>query len=329
MSWLLAQAAVPSDVCPDGNGVCTWLYEQTNSESLARFVDGIAGPIIEIALIVLLAVVVRRLLRRVVHRTAAQAKEGGSARMRQLAPSLLASSAAVRARKAQRIDAIEDVVNSILGVIVWLVALLMMLGSVSIDIGPLIAGAGILGVALGFGAQDLVKDFLSGLFMLAEDQFGIGDVIDAGEASGVVESISLRTVRVRDVTGTLWHIPNGEIRRVGNMSQDWARALLDIGVSYDADIDEAARIIKEVADGMAQDDEFKDDFLDEPEIWGVQNLGPDSVDIRVVIKTDPGDQWTVARELRRRIKYALDEAEISIPYPQRTVWLRSDGSEKG
>src|SRR5690606_13024883 len=154
--------------------------------------------------------------------------------------------------------------------VVWIIALFMILGTFGVNLGPLIAGAGIVGIALGFGAQDLVKDFISGVSMLLEDQYGVGDVIDAGEASGVVESISLRTTRVRDVTGTLWHIPNGEIRRIGNMGEDWARALRDVGIGDAADIDTASQIILQVATDMAQEEAFAGDFLDVPEIWGVQ-----------------------------------------------------------
>ncbi|MEX2487430.1 MAG: mechanosensitive ion channel family protein, partial [Nitriliruptoraceae bacterium] len=183
---------------------------------------------------------------------------------------------------------------------------------------------GIVGIALGFGAQDLVKDFLSGVSMLLEDQYGVGDIIDAGDASGKVESISLRTTRVRDVNGTLWHIPNGEIRRIGNMSQGWARALLDIGIGYGADIDASSQIILQVATDMSQEPEFVEDFLDVPEIWGVQELNDSSVDIRLVVKTRPGRQWAIARELRRRIKIAFDAAHVEIPFPQRTVWLRTE-----
>jgi moderate conductance mechanosensitive channel len=228
-------------------------------------------------------------------------------------------------RRAQRADALGALAGSIVRVVVWTVAVLTILGTAfGISLGPFIAGAGILGIAIGFGAQDLVKDFLSGLFMLAEDQYGVGDIVDVGDAAGVVEGITLRTTRIRDVTGTLWHVPNGEISRVGNMSQEWARALLDIGVAYGTDIDAASELIQRVASEMAQEEDYQETFLDDPEIWGVENLGDDSVDIRLVIKTEPGKQYAIARELRRRIKNAFDAAEVEIPFPQRTVWLRTE-----
>jgi small conductance mechanosensitive channel len=200
----------------------------------------------------------------------------------------------------------------------------MVLGTFAINLGPLIAGAGIIGIALGFGAQDLVKDFLSGVFMLIEDQYGVGDIIDAGEATGVVEGVTLRSTRIRDVEGTLWHVPNGEIRRVGNMSQEWARSLLDVAVAYGADIDVVSELIQRVASEMAHEPAYQETFLDEPEMWGVQDLGNDAVALRLVIKTRPGEQWAISRELRRRIKNAFDAADVEIPFPQRTVWLRTE-----
>ena len=134
---------------------------------------------------------------------------------------------------------------------------------------------------------------------------------------------------MRDLYGTLWHIPNGEIRRVGNKSQEWSRALLDIGVAYGADIDQAAAIIKETADEVWRDPEWADGILDEPDLWGVESLDDSSVVIRLVVKTTPGDQWPIARELRRRIKLALDAANVEIPFPQRTIWLRYDDETGG
>ncbi len=208
---------------------------------------------------------------------------------------------------------------------VWTVAIIVILAQFNVSLAPLFAGAGVLGVALGFGAQSVVSDFLSGFFMLFEDQFGVGDVVDLGDASGTVENLSLRTTTIRDVNGTVWHIRNSEIRRVGNKSQLWSRAVLDIDVAYDTDLRRAEGIIQRVADELWHDPDFTDgDIIDPPEVWGVERLGADGVAIRLVVKTDPAEQWIVGRELRLRIKEALDEAGIEIPFPQRTVWLRQD-----
>ena len=232
-------------------------------------------------------------------------------------------------RRLRRAEALASVGRSVVAVALWTLSVMTILSTVNIELGPYIAGLGIIGVALGFGAQDLVKDFLSGVFMLLEDQYGVGDVVDAGAATGTVEGISLRTTRIRSVDGTLWFVPNGEVRALGNMSQGWARALLDVGVAYDADVDHAQDVIREVAETMAGEEEFAPKFLAAPSVWGVQNLGPDSVDIRLVIQTTPGDQWAIGRELRRRLKMALDENGIEIPFPQRTMWIRTEGEGRG
>lgn len=305
-----------------------WLIDVFNLDTdsvTAGVVGRIVEPLLQIFLVGLVAFLVIRFLRRGIRRLVARSKLDRPDR-----PGLdFGDLAPPSTRKAQRVDALGAVAESTVSVIVWVIALLTILGTTfGIDISPLLAGAGILGVALGFGAQDLVKDVISGIFMLIEDQYGVGDVIDVGEADGVVEGIALRTTRLRDVTGTLWHVPNGEIRRVGNMSQEWSRALLDIGVAYGSDVDEAAGVIKQVADDMYTEDAYRELFLSEPEIWGIESLSADSVEIRLVIKTKPGEQWAISRELRRRIKLALDQARIEIPFPQRTVWIKQDDEEQ-
>lgn len=301
-----------------------WLVDlfDADAESLTAGVLGtVIEPLLQVVLIVAIAFLFVRVSKRGIRRVVERSKINK--------PGLdFGDLTPPSTRKAQRVDALGAVGQSAVGVIVWVIALLTILGSTfGINISPLLAGAGVLGLAIGFGAQHLVNDIISGVFMLLEDQYGVGDVIDVGEAIGVVEGIGLRSTRVRDVTGTLWHVPNGEIRRVGNMSQEWSRALLDIGVAYGTDLDEAAEVIKKVADDMYTEETYSGLFLSEPEIWGIESLSADSVDIRLVIKTKPGEQWAIARELRRRIKFALDQAHIEIPFPQRTVWIRQDEEE--
>lgn len=281
---------------------------------------GIAG--LRILLIIVLAYVVQRISKRLIKRLINSMKEQGVERlgkMRSRAP--LADTRPVNlARATMRTETIGGVLRSIATFTIWAIAFLMVLGQIGINLGPLIAGAGIIGVALGFGAQRLVQDFLSGIFMLLEDQYGIGDYIDTGEADGTVEGISLRTTRLRDIYGIVWHVPNGEIRRVGNHSQEYARALLDIGIAYGSDIDLAAEIMQREADRMAREAHWEDMILEEPELWGVQDLADSEVTIRLVVKVKPLTQWKVMRELRRRIKYAFDREGVEIPFPQRTVW---------
>ncbi len=229
------------------------------------------------------------------------------------------------ARAEQRAGALGAVLRSVASIVIFTVAFIMVLAEFDVSLGPLLAGAGIVGVALGFGAQSLVRDFLSGIFIVVEDQYGVGDIVDLGEASGTVEEVTLRVTRVRDVEGTLWHVPNGEIRRVGNKSQLWARVILDVEVAYDTDIARASAVVKEVADGVWREGLEATPVLEEPEVWGVESFGPDAIVLRLAVKTEPGSQWVLARELRARLKRAFDVQGIEIPFPQRTVWLRGEG----
>nr|MBA2625241.1 mechanosensitive ion channel family protein [Acidimicrobiia bacterium] len=245
------------------------------------------------------------------------------ASLNEAAPGTLVAPGAMSARSNQRAETIGAVLRSVTKAGIGTVAVLLVLGEFGINLAPLIAGAGIVGVALGFGAQSLVKDFLSGIFMLLEDQFGVGDIIDCGDASGVVEGVSLRTTRLRDVEGTVWHVPNGEIRRVANKSQQWSRALLDVQVAFDTDLDEATRVIKATADEVWHDEVVGPSVLEEPEVWGVEGFGPTGITIRLVVKTQPADQWKVLRELRLRIKAALGKAGMEFGF-QRAPWPGAD-----
>ena len=226
----------------------------------------------------------------------------------------------VSVRSTQRVEALATVLRSVASFAIWTIAAFMVLGEVGINLGPLIAGAGIIGVAIGFGSQSLVRDFLSGIFILVEDQYGVGDTVDLGEATGVVEVVSLRTTRVRSVDGTVWHVPNGAIARVGNKSQHWSRALLDVQVGYGTGVPHAREVIKRVADEVWR--ERSGWVLEEPELWGVEELGPNGVTIRLVIKTQPSRQWDVSRLVRERLKEAFEVEGIEIPFPQQTVWHR-------
>jgi small conductance mechanosensitive channel len=204
----------------------------------------------------------------------------------------------------------------------------MMLSEIGVNIAPIIASAGIIGVAVGFGAQSLVADFLSGIFMIVEDQYGVGDVVDLGEAIGTVEAVTLRITRVRDINGTVWYVPNGSITRVGNQSQNWAQTVLDVAVGYQEDLARVRSVLQDVAHDLWEDEEFQGRIIEEPSVWGVENLGPDGVDVRVVLKTAPLEQWAVAREMRQRIKARFDAEGIEIPFPQRVVWHRGDEGDQ-
>jgi small conductance mechanosensitive channel len=277
-----------------------------------------------IVLIVVIAFVANRLSRRGVkrmlrglHSGAVQERIGA---VRRVTPDALLETAETSMRAEQRIEAIASVLRSIVSFVIFAVAIFMVLGELGINLGPLIAGAGVIGVAIGFGSQALVRDFLSGIFILVEDQFGVGDIVDLdGTTQGTVEAVSLRTTRLRSVDGTVWHVPNGEIRRVGNTSQHWSRSLVDVEVAYDTDLDHAQQVIKAAADIQWNEDKG---VLEEPEVWGVQTLGAHGVTIRLVVKTTPSEQYRIGRELRRRIKDTFDAEGIEIPFPQQTVWHR-------
>jgi small conductance mechanosensitive channel len=214
-------------------------------------------------------------------------------------------------------------------IVLFMIGVAMVLDQVGIALGPLPASAGVVGLAIGFGAQSLVADYLSGLLIMVEDQYGVGDSVDLGEAVGEVEHVGLRLTHVRDLNGGLWHIRNGEILRVRNDSQEWARAVLDVAVAYDADLGTVHRVLEDTGRALRQDPDFADVLLEDPAVWGVQSLDADGVVVRLAVKTVPLQQWGVTRELRRRVKDALDEAGIDIPFPQRTVWVRTDAGEPG
>jgi small conductance mechanosensitive channel len=277
-----------------------------------------------IALIVVLAVVLRALLNRAIRRLVTGAAEGtvpvvlrplhDRAKSR-----LLEASPMLSERRRQRAETIGSVLRSVATLVVFTVAGLMVLAELGFVLGPVLASAGIVGVAVGFGAQNLIKDFLNGIFMILEDQYGVGDVIDAGEATGTVEAVGLRSTRLRDVAGTVWHIRNGEIVRVGNKSQGWARAVLDIPVAWDTDVTHVRSVVKAAADAVWQDEEWADKVVEEPEVWGIEELGASGLVIRLAVKTAPLEQWAVARELRERVKAAFDAAGILIGVPQQAV----------
>jgi len=311
----------------DPTWACQQVLEMTGSRGWAEATSLLDGPL-RVLLILVVALIANRLVRRAIRRfTDGIGDPSSQERLRKIkrkAPASMVDTGSLSLRSAARAQTLAQVMRSIASIGIWSIAVVMMLGELGLKLGPLIAGAGIAGVAIGFGAQSLVKDFLSGMFMLIEDQYGVGDIIDAGEASGTVEQVSLRTTRLRDVNGTVWHIPNGTIERVGNMSQQWARALLDVEVAYGTDIDDAQAVIKEVADGLWHDPAWSGKVLEEPEVWGVERLGPDAVVIRLVVKTRPAAQFPVMRELRRRLSDTFLERGIEMPFSQRSVWVRRD-----
>jgi small-conductance mechanosensitive channel len=216
-------------------------------------------------------------------------------------------------RRSQRADAIGAVLRNLSAVVIWLVAALTVLQILGVRLGPLLAGAGFIGLAIAVSAQQMVRDFLAGIAMLLEDQYGVGDVIDVGYATGEVERVGLRTTRLRAVDGTVWHVRNGEIERVGNYSRDWARVLLDIEVARGADLELVKRTVEEAARGLRQEEPWRSFLLEDPEVWGLEDLGPSSLTIRLAVRTRPSKRDDVARELRARVEPAIERADIPLP----------------
>ncbi len=308
----LPLAAAP---CADGEQVCDLVYDWTDNARLADWADVLIGTPLAIIGLILLGAVIRWLLHKVVARIARRAEKG-------VMPDRLDALAA--ARRAQRAETMAGIFQSVITVVVIAVIGTMMLSEIGVNIAPIIASAGIIGIALGFGAQSLVRDFLTGIFIFMEDQYGVGDVVDLGDAIGSVEAVTLRVTRLRDVNGTVWFVPNGEILRVGNQSKNWSRAVVDVGVGYSEDLARVQRVLREVAHDLWEDEDFKGIIIEEPEVTGVEMLAADSVTIRVMIKTAPLQQWAVARTLRQRIKARFDHEGIEIPFAQRVVWHRED-----
>jgi small-conductance mechanosensitive channel len=294
------------------------------------WVDLATGPILRSVIIVVVILVVRYLFNRAVDGFVSglgKAKAAGpAARMARgaTAREVIGDDAIDEQRRKTRANTLGRLIKNVGSVVLLTIGAIMILGEWGFNLAPLVAGAGIIGVALGFGAQTLVADFLSGVFMLLEDQYGVGDIVDLGEASGTVEDVQLRVTKLRAVDGVVWWVRNGEVVRVGNMSQHWSRAVVDVGVAYDSDIARVREVLGEVADQLNADEEWGENLLETPEVWGVEDLSADAVTVRVVLKTQPGKQWVVARELRQRIHARLNAEGIEIPFPQRTVWVRNE-----
>ncbi len=289
---------------------------------------------LRILLIVLLAAVLRWVLQRAVTRLVRRTVESGFATHlgKNRATRVIASATgALNERRRQRTETLGSVLRSLITAVVFGVGFLMVLSEFGVDLAPLLASAGVAGVALGFGAQSLVKDFLSGIFMLLEDQYGVGDLIDVGEATGTVEEVTLRVTKLRDPTGVAWYVRNGEIVRVANKSQGWSTAVVDLPVAYTEDIEKVLGIIRDVVHDMYDDEKWSPVMIAEPTVAGVEQITGTTVTIRVFAKTEPNEQWGVQREIRERAKIAFDRAGVRAPqvFPQVPGGPASGGTISG
>jgi small-conductance mechanosensitive channel len=289
----------------------TWVQDwvDANGETL------IATPV-KIGLIVVLAVAVRLLalrgIRRLTERTASSTVPGLLRRSRRAATP---AGELVTERRTQRAEAIGSVLRSVASFVILGIAVVLVLGELGINLAPIVASAGVVGVALGFGAQNLIKDFIAGIGIILEDQYGVGDVVDLGEASGTVEAVGLRITRLRDSHGVVWYARNGEILRVGNKSQGFAQVIVDMPVAHDTDLERCRRVMQEVADQMYADQDWGAVLLAEPESLGVEQITAEGVFMRVQVRSTNADQWRVGRELRMRLKERFVAEGIRTPAP--------------
>jgi len=318
--------------CGDNPGIaCRLAWDLSHSTNAAQLVTVyLAGPASRagrILFIVILALVVRtvvgRLIKRITERAAtATLPVAPNGRMHKAA---VAVHAAGLERRSQRARALGSILRSAVSAIVFGIAALTILGILGFNLAPLLASTAVLGVALGFGAQNLVRDYLAGILMLVEDHYGVGDTINAGVATGTVEAMTLLTTQVRDVNGVVWHIRNGTLDSVGNESQGWSRAVIDYPVPYGEDLNRIRQLMDQAADSMYREPGWREVMLEKPEVWGAQELSSKEVTMRIVAKTAPMQQWKVARELRARVKAELDAAGIAPAGPDTIVITAPSG----
>ncbi|QBI53189.1 mechanosensitive ion channel family protein [Streptomonospora litoralis] len=311
-----AEAAVPPPVggsespvlMAQGGPVVEWL-----SANSGAFISGAIQIVLVLVIALILRAVAGRLIDHAIKRMMASHQRIGSGR---LGKGVLAkANGSKNERQQQRADTISSVLRSVASVVIIGVAVVMVLGELGINLGPILMSAGVLGLAIGFGAQSLVQDFLSGVFMLMEDQYGVGDVVDVGDAVGTVEEVTLRITKIRDLNGGLWYVRNGEIVRVCNMNQDWANAVVEIPLDASVDMGHATAVVERSLDAFAELPEQSEKLLERPDSNGVVGIANGAVTIRVIAKTKPGDQWALGRDLRGHLKRDFDEANIRLAYP--------------
>lgn len=223
------------------------------------------------------------------------------------------------AEHRQREETLLDISQGIFGLIVWLVAIILIMIELNINLEPVLAAGGVLGLIIGFGAQNILRDLFAGLYVVIENQYQIGDVVDLDGDWGVVEDITLRFASLRDLDGAVHHIPHGTVNRAKNLSKDYARINLDIGVAYDTDINHVVEVVNKTGRELAEDEDWKEIIITPPQFWRVNNFGDSSIDIKIVGETKPLMQWSAAGEFRKRLKAAFDKEDIEIPFPQRVI----------
>jgi small conductance mechanosensitive channel len=286
---------------------------------LGSFINDWQAPF-KALLVIVVAVIANWTLRIAIRRIVDRVVTGAKKKHRVEDTQALIASPLAAARIVQRTRALGTVFNSAVTALITIIALLLLVSSLFPSAtGAFAIVSAAIGAGLGFGAQNIVKDVLNGIFMVAEDQLGVGDIADLGEATGTVEEVGLRITKVRSVDGTLWFVRNGEILRVGNFSHDWARVIIDLPAPYTADVARIQEKLLQTANTMANSAAWKSKILEKPEIWGIESVSAEAIVIRLVMKARPSEQWAVARELRLRLKLALDEIDVNLPALNRVV----------
>ncbi|TIH31637.1 mechanosensitive ion channel family protein [Subtercola vilae] len=270
-------------------------------------------PLINIVAIVVGALIIRVILLHSVDRVVKRVVTGVKKKHDAADTQALIASPIAAVRVVQRTRTMGSVLSNFITWAIVVFAFIMILSELNFQISALVASAGVIGAALGFGAQNIIKDMLNGLFMVVEDQLGVGDVVDLGPATGVVEAVGIRVTTLRDVNGTLWFVRNGEITRVGNMSQGWARVIIDLAIPYDTDVDAVQEKMLETANELAASPKWRSRVIEKPEIWGLESISAEALVIRLVVKTRTNAKDDVARELRMQLKRALDEMGVKLP----------------
>jgi small conductance mechanosensitive channel len=289
-----------------------------------------AGKLVICLIIAAVAFLVSWILRFVIRYVVRRIVNGVKKNQNVQETSLLTASPLAAVRLVQRTRTLGTVLSNIVNVVIAIIALILVVNTIDKSIlGSFALLSAAIGAGLGFGAQNLVKDVLNGLLMVAEDQLGVGDVVDTGLATGVVEAVGIRVTQLRDVNGTLWFVRNGEMLRVGNMSQGWARAIIDVPVPYDADVDAVQDQLLAMATAMADEPEWKTKIIEAPAVWGIQSISAEAIMLRLVVKTRTSAKDEVARELRSRLRKLLHELELKVPSLNNVVITGPDGLPKG
>ncbi|GAA0955082.1 hypothetical protein Vau01_055070 [Virgisporangium aurantiacum] len=328
---LVPRQPSPSADCTDARDLCERIYDWTGWDWLASGSYYLLIKPLRILLIILIAVVIRFLVHRLISRLARSAATPGPgiAALRPLRTRMpTAPTNGVSERRGARAEALGSILRSIASAVVFGVAFMLVLDELGVNLAPILAGAGILGLAIGFGAQNLVRDFLSGLFMLFEDQYGVGDLVAIGEVEGNVEAVGLRITTVRDPSGTVWYIRNGEIQKLANKSQGWALVMVDIPVGF-GEVDEVVEVLRRTAVDWAESEEWRADVIEPPEVVGVEEVTTEGAVVRTTVKTPAEAQWRAGRELRRRLTEALAAAGLAERITSAGVHVQptTDGSE--